>query len=388
MKSRSVARGLCFAAIFVCVLFCCGFTSVSNNAVCSGDVSSFAGAECGTVRKSGSDNIEDGLIDSFIESLPEGMENMSDPEGIKAAIGRLSVRELLAEALSDSSFISAFLSALLAVGLVLVLAEHSSGEHNGALKASVGWVGSLVIFSLIGGVISDAARAISELSSFMSGLAPILTAALVAGGGTSAAGALSSGINITLYLISSLGEPVLLLLAISSFALGAIGSVGGGHAALCRGLRSAFFRVLGTVSAAFSGVIALQSYVSGLADSAVIRAAKHAAQNMIPIVGQGVSAALSAVMGGVSYSSGIIGSGAVAAILSLVLSPLVMLLLVRFSMSLCLILLEFCHAPSAIALFSSFVGAIDAVAAVYIMSIIVCIMHILLFVKGGARIYG
>jgi hypothetical protein len=237
-------------------------------------------------------------------------------------------------------------------------------------------------------VIADVAGAITELSSFMKGLTPVMTAALIAGGGASSAGVMSSGINLTLYFISSLGEPVLLLLAASGFALGAAGAVGGGHAALCRGMRSAFFRVLGVVSAAFSGVIALQSYVAGISDSAAIRAAKHAAQSMIPIVGQGVSGAISAVMGGVGYSAGIIGSGSVAAILLLVLSPLVALLLVRLSVSLCLVLLEFCHAPSAIGLFSSFVGAIDSVTAVYAMTIIVCIMHIVLFAKGGSRIYG
>jgi hypothetical protein len=39
-------------------------------------------------------------------------------------------------------------------------------------------------------------------------------------------------------------------------------------------------------------------------------------------------------------------------------------------------------------LFSSFVGAIDSVTAVYAMTIIVCIMHVVLFAKGGSRIYG
>ena len=334
----------------------------------------------------GSCGVEDELLGELETALPEGAEHLASAEGIKDFLTAESIKEILTTALSGKSYLKELLSAILAIGLLLVLGEKLGGEMAKPIFAVLCWVGSVELFRLSRVVVVEVAQGISGVSRLFSGLAPIMTAALVAGGGTATAGAISSGINFALWIMSALGEPVLLSLCVSMALLGAIGAYSGPVASLASGLKTAFFRVLGIFSAILSGVVALQSYVCSVGDGVAMRAAKHAAAGLIPIVGQGVSGALGVLLGGVSYSSGIIGGAAVGGVVSVALAPAVVALGIRLCFSLAAFVLDFCHAPWARSLFQAFLGAIDALLAIYIMSITVCILHVVLFMKGGAQI--
>ena len=122
--------------------------------------------------------------------------------------------------------------------------------------------------------------------------------------------------------------------------------------------------------------------IASSADSAAMRAAKYTA-GLIPVVGGTVSGALSTLAAGLSYAKGIIGIGAIAVILGMALSPLILLLLYRLALSISLTLSELLGAAVMAKALSAFRFSLDSLIAVYALSAVIYIFEILLFVKIG-----
>jgi hypothetical protein len=87
-----------------------------------------------------------------------------------------------------------------------------------------------------------------------------------------------------------------------------------------------------------------------------------------------------------SYAGGIIGAGSVLAILSIALSPLILLLLYRIAMSCAGTL---CRAVGGgVSCISGMAEALDALISVYVMTMIIYIFDIVAVVMGGASMLG
>ena len=187
----------------------------------------------------------------------------------------------------------------------------------------------------------------------------------------------------TLSLVSSLGERIFLpLLALglavsllSAFKNDCILAVG-------RGIKGVFMWIIGIVGAILTAAVSLQTLVASAVDTASIRAARYAASGLIPVVGSTVSSALSTLASGLSYAKGIVGGGAVAVLVSICLSPLILLL----ALSLGIIIADLTGGDSIGAVFSAFRLSLDMLIAVYALSALIFIFEILLFVKMGAGI--
>ncbi|MBQ9733923.1 MAG: hypothetical protein IJV74_06790, partial [Clostridia bacterium] len=78
-----------------------------------------------------------------------------------------------------------------------------------------------------------------------------------------------------------------------------------------------------------------------------------------------------------------VGSASVVMSLILSLAPLVSILLYRLAFSICIIFLEFSGSSGGVRCFSAFKSALDALIAVYSMSTLVCIVELVVFVRGG-----
>ena len=81
---------------------------------------------------------------------------------------------------------------------------------------------------------------------------------------------------------------------------------------------------------------------------------------------------------------GTVGGVSVAVILALTLSPLIMLLLYRLSVSVSLSLLKFSGSSGGVRCFSSVRSALDTLIAIYSMSVLIAIVELVVFIKGGA----
>ena len=123
--------------------------------------------------------------------------------------------------------------------------------------------------------------------------------------------------------------------------------------------------------------------ISSGADNAVIRSAKYAIGGTVPIVGGTVSSALGLLIGSAGYARSIVGGGAIAVVLSLIISPLVTILMYRLCLKLGLVFSSLISSDGCADVISSFLGAIDMLMAAYAFSAIVYIAELLAFLKGG-----
>ncbi len=282
--------------------------------------------------------------------------------------------------------IGSFLLLLLGAALLMALAASCSGELSSPLCTATVTVCSVAIFSGIIPTVSEVTEGIASMSGFFSALMPIMLGVNALGGAGSTAAAHSVGMSLTLYLYSSVGN-ILSVLVMAIFVLGLVGAAdGGGAASVGRGLRSAFGKGMGILTAFISGTLSLQTVITSSADSAAMRMAKYSASGMIPVVGSTVSGALSTLAGGLSYAKGAVGGGAVAALVIMALPPLVTLLLYKLCFFLVGILLDFCSCTDGARAVGSMAGGIDALISVYALTSLIYIFEVVLFIMGGVSV--
>jgi hypothetical protein len=109
---------------------------------------------------------------------------------------------------------------------------------------------------------------------------------------------------------------------------------------------------------------------------------------MIPMVGGAVSSALATLGGGLSVVRGAVGVGSVTVILGMTLSPLIMLLLYKLSLSIALVFLDSGGGMSGgVRAFSALKSALDALIAVYSMTVVIAILEVAVFLGCGVNAF-
>ena len=327
------------------------------------------------------------ILKEFSGILPEGVdvnvEDVASNLGIEAILGEI------AAAVSDKAGDAiGFFFLLIGFAVVISLSSHASFGTDGALDSAVQVtvcaVATSSIFVALYDVCDSVAKSLTSVIDFFSSAIPIFTLISTSSGATSTAGAQAFNMNLTLALIEKVCTGALLPMSFAVFSLGFVSSVSEGSVGnLAKGVKGVFMWGVGIVSTVLAAVVAMQSIVASAADNATLRAARYAASGMIPIVGSTVASAISTLGGGMAYLKSTVGMGSVAAILLISIAPLVSLLLYRLAISVSLIYLEFVGSPGGVRCYSAFRGALDTLIAVYSASVLVCIIEIAVFVKGG-----
>ena len=340
--------------------------------------------------KSRAEGYTDGAIDDFRDILPEGMEDIADDTD--ALTERVGLRALLTEIVSilegNVSGALAFLLSLICMGTLAALSGTVSTRLSSGVTWALGVLTSLLVFSHVGPLFSDCRSGMRELCEFFSSAIPIFTAVTVSSGATASASAQAIGMNFTVSLIGGGGISLMssaigmgLTVALLSFLSD------DGMSALSRSVHSFFKWLSGIATALLAATVSLQNIVSSAADTAAMRAARYAVSGAIPIVGNTVSGALSTLTAGMAYARGVIGAGAVAVIISITLSPLLVLLMYRCALSLATSFVTLLGCDVSVRIYSAFRSALDSLAAVYSLCACVCIFEIVLFIKSGVSIF-
>ena len=328
------------------------------------------------------------ILDDFSQIIPEEIElNMDDD--ITSEIGFEAILREIYAAFTDESgrFMRFFLilfgfSVLIAVTGGASLTERS--EIKGGVETAVYTIASISIFTSLYEVCVTTRDSLASVVDFFASAIPILTLISTSSGAVSTAAVQATNMNITLAMIEKFCTGALLPSVFAIFALAFVSSVGeGGTLSVARGIKSLFMWGVGIVTTVLAATVAMQSVVASAKDNAMLRAARYAASGTIPIVGTTVSAALSTLGGGLAFIKGSVGGASVVIILILSLVPLVSILLYRLAFSACIIFLEFSGSSGGVRCFSAFKSALDALIAVYCMSTLVCIVELVVFVRGG-----
>lgn len=331
----------------------------------------------------------DGILEEFKELLPDDMKglvsdsgSLSDAVGFEALFG-----EIAGAVLGEGSRVLAFFLFLFGCSVLLSIVSLIEGKHKNLCCAAASGVVAVGVYNNVVPVISEIAAALRSATDFFSGISATLTAATLAGGGSSEASVGAVGVGLSVSAVSAVSEAVLMSLVGGMFSLSVVSSLDdGASGSISKCIKSVFTWGVGVITTLFGATLSLQRIVAGAQDSAAMRAAKYAASGMIPVVGGAVSGALTTLASGVSYVKSIMGAASVAVLLTILLSPLVMLLLYKLAFFLCNLFLELTGADHAGSIIRAMSGAFDALIAVYALSGAIYVFQIVLFVKGGVAL--
>ncbi len=328
------------------------------------------------------------IFEDFSSVIPDESEMTIEDGSIVTDIGVEGIlNEIISSVKGKSSEYFSFFLAVFGFAVISVVAElasFSTASMQRACGVGVFVIMSVSLYPRMYELFSTVKESLSSLSTFFGSALPILTAITTASGAVETAGVQAMNMNITLGVVGSMAVNLLLPLSFALLGLSLVFSFGeSGALSVVKGIKNTFTFGLGIVTAISSAAIAMQTVVASAQDSAALRAARYATGGLIPIVGSSVSSALSTLAGGVAYAKSTVGAGAIFVMLSLAVGPLISLIFYRLAFSVSIFLLEFLDIPRGVRCFSAYRTAIDAVISVYVMSTLVCIIQVIVFMKGG-----
>lgn len=330
----------------------------------------------------------DGFIEDFRDLLPEELAGLADTDGLLDAVGVEAVLGELAAAIgNERGSIAAFFLLLVGAAVLSSAPTLLPTRTSATAESAISVITSLAVFIAMIPPFAAALSATREAGRFFALLIPVMTGVTVAGGGVGTAEVQAAGMSVTASLLGGGLGALLIEVASFGFAIALLSSTGdSATAAISRGTRNLFAWLLGILTTLTVATLSLQTVVASAADSAAMRAARYAAQSGIPVVGGTVAGALSTLASGLSYARGVIGGGAVAVLLLTLLSPLALMLIYRFALSLATTLSDFFDARVAARSFGAFRYAADSVIAVYASSGVIYVFEIILFLRSGVAI--
>lgn len=338
--------------------------------------------------------------DAFLEELrtllPEGFSpDVTDADALGEAVGvRALFSFLLGEVRGSGDEVLSFFFLLMGASLFFSLAGALRAGAGGTLgeicETALAAVLSLALFERMHALLEETAEGLSGAGRFFGGILPLLTGITAAGGGGTTAASQAMTMEMTLSVLTALTDGVLLPLAMTLFALGLLGAIGGEGGGALVGMtgsvRRLFLWLVGVVAAVLAAALAMQSVISSAADSAAMRAARFAAADLLPLVGGAVSGALSAAASGLLYVKSIVGVSSVAALLFLSLPVLVRLLLYRAAFGVAIGFLSCTGAKAGERTLSAFRAALDTLIALFALSLLLYIFGIVCFMKCGVAV--
>ena len=332
----------------------------------------------------------DDQLASFDKIMPDGLSGIT--EDTDALIDSVGIGALVLEIKSiverDGSAVLGFFLSCVGLCALMAVASAMSSRLARVATVGVGAIASLKIFHGISGLFSSVTDNLERLTDFFGSAIPIFTAVSVSSGAVGTASVQAVGMNFTLSLINDVGTAIMLFAVELGLVFAMLSFFGDERIGTLSSSVSSFFKwICGISATAIIATLSLQSVVSSAADTAAMRAAKYAASGIIPVVGGTVSGALSTLTSGLAYVRGVIGAGAVAAVVSIALSPLVMMLLYRAALSLSSSLCSLFAPDSAIKILVVYRAALDSLIAVYSLSSCVIIFEIILFMKSGVSVF-
>lgn len=329
----------------------------------------------------------DKIVEDFADILPEGYEENADIGSATESLGiKRILGSILGEIMDKKGDVISLLLMFIGVALLGSLASLYDTDTGAFSSRAVGCVCAALLFDRLSFLAVGTVESLGEIADFFRALIPVCLAVNSLGTSPTTATAQALGMGVTLSIYSHLASSLILPLVSAVFVSSAASSVDAVFGRIAKGVRSIFLWVMGIFTALVGATFSLQSVISASADSALIRGARYAVNSTVPIVGGAVSGALGILTSGVSYARGVVGGGAVAVMISLILSPLVTLLLYRGCLKAGILFASLISSDGSAAVLSSFLGALDVLIAAYTLTMAVYVVEIVAFLKGGAAV--
>ena len=290
----------------------------------------------------------------FLESLPKEIldllpdeifsENCKDLEGATQSMSHFFyllriVLRFLGEDLSACISILASVCGLLLLSSVL-RAFRDNLRSDGVGRAFSLCASLTVLCILMAQGINCIRRVsayFSTLNTVTAALLPLMSLLYVAGGNLTAAAASSTGLSVYMTLLEELVGKSILPFCALCLILALVGAADQNlkTGTLLSTVKKNYTTLLTFLMMLLLAMLSAQTVLGARSDSLVMRSAKFAAGNLIPVVGGSISELLRTVSTGVGYLRGTLGISAILLLLLLLLPTVVELLLLRLTWQIC-----------------------------------------------------
>ena len=324
-------------------------------------------------------------INEFSLLLPEGVPGAGDMEEL------ISPSRVFSEVLSilrgSGGRIGRFFALLMLSAVIAYLASVYEGELSPSTLSAVCVISlSPAIHELL--ILADeVAEGLSKICGFFSSVIPLLLSVIIAGGGSSTSLTVGMQMSLAASAVQAISNEFLLPTVRAILILGGISAMGGaGAERLISIFRWILTKGLGLVSTVVCALFSLQSIVATASDSAALRLAKFTAQSLAPSVGTVIGASMSTISSGLAYARGVIGAGAIGAILWIMLSPLTIILIYRLALGLCLGFSDALGVNPMSRSLLTMQHALDGLLSVFLVSGVLFLLELIIFIKCGVEI--
>jgi len=281
-------------------------------------------------------------FDRFRAALPSAVAEEADPERAETLVGMEHFFSVLATGVRDGQAEwMATLFSLLGItvlgGVGEMLAEDTPGGIRQPVNLCVTVGAALAFYHTLSGALTRVESYLGDLLHFADGLAPVVGALWLTGGGTATAAASTGGMAILMLIVENFCIGVLTPLAAACFAFSLIGSLGKEVRVdgIAKTLRGTYLTLMGLICAVATASFSLQSVLAAGRDSVAVRTARFAVGNMIPIVGNAIGASLGTLNSSLSLIKNTVGVSGVAAVLMLTVPIFLHLYMTRLSVGIC-----------------------------------------------------
>ena len=303
-----------------------------------------------------------GQIDEIVSGLDfSGLEPLTVPGlgedvSVEALVRSLASGQALSPEDSVLFVLGAFIDALAGLGRLMLsimlpvllasLMMHMLSSERSALfslSRSVCFVMILIpVLLVVFSELEHARKTITLMTQRMDKLLPMLLTLLTALGGSASSAFLHPMVVAASGSMVFLAREVTLRLVMCTCAVTAVNHLSDrAHLSrMAQLLRSGVCWLLGVSFTVFLGAMSLQGVCSASIDGVVLRAAKYAVDNFVPVVGGMFSDTMDTLVGCTLIVKNALGVAAVVVLLSAILSPLMRTLAVIMVMKLSAALLE------------------------------------------------
>ena len=300
-----------------------------------------------------------GIPDEIAEQMENAGISADDPESVLTVTPEGMLSGLWETVRREAAAPVRTLGGLLALTLLTALFT-GTGD---AVSAKTGRMPELICTLVCAGIavrpaadiLVRTAQTLSDGRTLMAGFIPVFTGFPAAGG--SPAGAASYHV-LMLFLTEAVMQitvSVLLPLLQMAAAVGIVDAVNPALklGVLGSGLKKAVTWSLGTLTALFSALLSIRSFVASAADSMLSKTVRLLSSGLIPIVGGAVSEAYGTVQGSVKLLRNGAGAVGILALLWLTLPPLIAVGLYRLLFAVCRVCADMLDAKSLTALYKN-----------------------------------
>ncbi len=228
------------------------------------------------------------------------------------------------------------LGVVLLCSIFTVLEECLKNKQTSSiLRLTVLLSGSAAVFVILKELFLLTEKHLASVSSFLTGVLPLITGAQIAMGEVSTASVSYIGLQMVLSLVGEISCGLLLplLMLCPIFELSSIITENKGLLTFSELLRKLFLTLLGGLSTLILTAFAFQNIIASKTDSLALRAFRYTAGNLVPMVGSAISESSKTLFSSLELMKVTVGVTGVFVILLMLLPPFLKLILGKFSFS-------------------------------------------------------